>query len=201
MDIDVTIGAGIDVPSMQAEQFQMLLQLAPAPSRGLIPPVGGADCRILGAREGQATRKCSSSTPSSIRRNSKCADEAADHAPSSKADLQVEAVQGRGGLCPGQGAPARQPSAILPTCIRLHGHERAARPAVRTRHRGAACRASGDGRGGHPWLGTPQRKVDEARANDLRQQAGGARVKRACCRASRRSNSQQQPPPVQEAGP
>ena len=37
MDIDVTIGAGIDVPSMQAEQFQMLLQLA-GTQPGLIPP-------------------------------------------------------------------------------------------------------------------------------------------------------------------
>ena len=37
MDIDVTIGAGIDVPSLQNEQFQVLLQLA-GTQPGLIPP-------------------------------------------------------------------------------------------------------------------------------------------------------------------
>jgi hypothetical protein len=36
MDIDVTIGAGLDVPSLQNEQFQVLLQLA-STQPGLIP--------------------------------------------------------------------------------------------------------------------------------------------------------------------
>jgi galactitol-specific phosphotransferase system IIB component len=37
MDIDVTIEEGIDVPSIQAEQFQVLIQLA-GTQPGLIPP-------------------------------------------------------------------------------------------------------------------------------------------------------------------
>jgi hypothetical protein len=37
MDVDITIGEGIDVPSIQAEQFQVLIQLA-GTQPGLIPP-------------------------------------------------------------------------------------------------------------------------------------------------------------------
>ena len=37
MDIDITIEEGIDVPSIQAEQFQILIQLA-GTQPGLIPP-------------------------------------------------------------------------------------------------------------------------------------------------------------------
>jgi hypothetical protein len=37
MDIDITIEEGIDVPSIQAEQFQVLIQLA-GTQPGLIPP-------------------------------------------------------------------------------------------------------------------------------------------------------------------
>ena len=37
MDVDITIEEGIDVPSIQAEQFQVLIQLA-GTQPGLIPP-------------------------------------------------------------------------------------------------------------------------------------------------------------------
>ena len=146
MDIDVTIGAGIDVPSMQGRAVPDAAA-TPAGTPAGADPARSADCRVLAAREGQVTRNAQAARPAA---GATAGGNEADYRCPAAGRSAGEAIQGRGGLCPGQRAPARHHRPYCRRASGLHGHERAAGRAVRTRHRGAACRASGDGRGGHP---------------------------------------------------
>ena len=102
MDVDITIEEGIDVPSIQAEQFQVLIQLA-GTQPGLIPP------EILIAAQQSAEQGSDPATVEGEPAGAGAA--AADHAENGAGQgagrHHGDPGQGGGRLCFGQGTPAR----------------------------------------------------------------------------------------------
>ena len=91
LDVDITIEEGIDIPSLQAEEFQSLVQLASV-QPGLIP--GDVLIAASGLRDKDMIleRMKATSTAASSKRNSKPARSLAQHGQAQIADLQSKAA-------------------------------------------------------------------------------------------------------------